>query len=312
MTQEEKGILIIAQGKQRYINMAYTIAMSIKLSNPETSLALVTDSTDPELKKYYHHIIPIDPAFGTGFSQKIQMYTYSPFKKTMYIDVDCMVIQPIDFLWKLFDKHQVSVIGKKIFSGTFIGTTIEALKQHYSFDYLPTFNGGVYYFEKSDLASKVFKLAQEIFYQKYDTLNLWKFNGQPGDEPAMAIAMGVFQIQPVEDNRKGMYTPVGQTGIFKMDALSGYCEFYKHGEKVMPAIMHFGGGYPEAFHYQREQVKIKLVYNYKLPKKLVSAFINTCYNSVYALYVFGYRLVKSFFKKTKFKLTPVLPMFKFE
>lgn len=308
----EKGILIIAQGKQRYIDMAFTIAMSIKLTNPDLQLALVTDSSDDGLKKYYHYIIPIDPAYGIGFSQKMRMYQYSPFQKTMFIDVDCMIIKDINFLWEMFNGHEMSVMGKKKKSGPYIGTTIEALKNFYDFDYLPSFNGGVYYFEKSKQAERIFELAITIFEKKYDELKLWKFDGKPGDEPAMAIAMGVYGVSPVDDNKNGMYTPVGQSGVFKMDALQGVCEFYKNGEKVTPAIMHFGGGYPEAFHYRREQAKIKLVYHYKLPKPLASFFVNACYNPVYIAYVFVYRLLKSVLKRQKLKLTPVMPMFRFE
>ena len=226
-TIAEKGILIIAQGKQSYIDMAYGIAMSIRLTNPHIQLALVTDSTDEGLKKYYHHLIPINPEWGIGFSQKMRMYEYSPFRRTMFIDVDCLVIQNIDFLWQLFDGHDMSVMGKKKYSGQYIGTSIESLKLHYQFDYLPSFNGGVYFFWKSELAEKIFSLALDIFKNRYDELNLVRFNGSAGDEPAMAIAMGVYGVVPVDDQKKGMYTPVGQNGVFKMDALKGYCEFYK-------------------------------------------------------------------------------------
>jgi hypothetical protein len=109
-----------------------------------------------------------------------------------------------------------------------------------------------------------------------------------------------------------MYTPVGQSGVFKMDALQGECEFYKYNEKVNPVIMHFGGGYPEAFHYRRETLKIKLAYSTKLPNKLISFFVNVCYNPIYITYVFGYRLLKAIFKGSKMKMSPLMPMFKFE
>lgn len=311
-TLAEKGILIIAQGKQRYIDMAYAIAMSIRLTNPHLQLALVTDSRDEGVKKYYHHLIPINPQWGIGFSQKMHMYEYTPFKKTLFIDVDCLVIQNIDFLWKLFEEHHMSVMGRKKYSGAYIGTTIELLKKHYSFDYLPSFNGGVYFFEKSELAENVFRLGLDIFNNKYDELNLCKFDGRAGDEPAMAIAMGVYGVVPVDDQKKGMYTPVGQQGVFKMDALKGYCVFYKYDERVTPVIMHFGGGYPEAFHYRRELMKIKLVYHFKLPKPMVSFIVNACYNPIYIGYVFFYRLLKCIVKGHKLKLTPLMPMFRFE
>jgi hypothetical protein len=308
----DRGILVIAQGKQRYIDMAKNIAMSVKLSNPDLQLALVTDSDDKELDTYYLHIIPIRPEFGIGFSQKLHIYDYSPFQRTMFIDVDCLVIRNIDFLWKLFYGKDMSVIGKKKYSGEYIGTSIESLKKQFVFDYLPSFNGGVYYFEKNEAARAIFQFAIEIFKNKYDELGLWKFDGRPGDEPVMAIAMGVNKVEPVDDQKQGMYTPVGQSGVFKMDALAGVCEFYKGGEKVYPSIMHFGGGYPEAFHYRREILKIKLVYNFRLPAKIVSIGVNMLYNTCYIVFVFCYRLIKSVVKRQKFKLTPLMPMFRFE
>jgi hypothetical protein len=308
----EKGILVIAQGKQRYIDMARNIAMSIRLSNPLLQIALVTDSIDQDLKKYYDYVIPIQPEFGIGFSQKINVFNYSPFQKTMFIDVDCLVIDNIDFLWQLFNGKDVSVIGKKVYSGNFVGTTVESLKKQFDFDYLLSFNGGVYYFEKTTIAQKVFNSAIDIFNNRYDDLGLWKFSGRPGDEPVMTIAMGVYRMEPINDNKKGMYTPVGQKGVFKMNGLSGFCEFYKYEEKVNPVIMHFGGGYPEAFHYRREVLKIKLVYNYNLSRKFTNSLVNIFCNPVYIIYVFCYRIIKSVFKRQRLKLTPLMPMFRFE
>jgi len=309
---QERGILIIAQGKQRYIHMARQIAVSLALSNPHISRALVTDSQDEDLKKYYDIIIPIDNTLGIGYSQKLCMNKYSPFTKTMFIDVDCLVIDSIDWLFERFINHPVSVIGKNVMSGPLLGTTVEVLKSKLGINYLPTFNGGVYYFEKGEKAERVFNEALDIFYNKYDELNLWKFSGQAGDEPAMSIAMAINNMQPIDDSAKGMYTPVGQSGVFKMDALKGYCEFYKYDEKVNPAIMHFGGGYPEAFHYKRETMKLRWVYHYKIPRTLASFVINLIYNPPYIIYVFLYRIIKKIVKGGKLKFTPIMPMFRFE
>lgn len=309
---QKYGILIIAQGKERYINMSRQIALSLILSNPHIPRTLVTDCTASDLKNYYDTIIPIDETLGVGYVQKLHMHKYSPYQKTMFIDVDCLVIQNIDWLFQRFNHHPVSVIGKKITSGSLLGTTLEKLNAAIGITYLPVFNGGVYYFEKGPISDHVFDDANRIFKERYDELNLWKFSNQPGDEPVMSIAMALHNMQPIDDEKKGMYTPVGQQGIFKIEALHGFCEFYKYGEKVMPVIMHFGGGYPEAFHYRRETLKIKLAYYYKLPKKIVSVFVNTIYNPAYITYVLGYRLLKLIFKGERFKISPLMPMFRFE
>jgi hypothetical protein len=312
MTDLSKGIIIIAQGKQRYINMAKEIAVSLALSNPKIPRALVTDSADASLNSLYDIILPIDTQLGVGYKQKLHMYEYSPFQKTLFIDVDCMVLQNIDWIFEKFNGKAVSVMGRKVFNGNAIGTSVEKLKNELGIDYLLMFNGGVYYFEKGDLAKQVFNKSVELYHNNYDSLGLIKFGGQPGDEPVMSIAMAMFNMEPIDDEGKGMYTPIGQSGVFKMDVLHGQCEFYKSGVKVTPAIMHFGGGWPEAFHYKREALKLHLVYYYKLPRSFVSILVNGIYNPSYIIYIFFYRIFKKIIKGGPLKFTPLMPMFKFE
>jgi hypothetical protein len=311
--KNEKGILVIAQGHERYLNMACNLAVSLRLTNPHIPLALVTDKATTEAKKIYDYIIDINPQYGIGFSQKIHMDIYSPFEKTLFIDADCLVIDNIDFLWKGFNGKPVSVLGYKKAEGEFLGTTIEQLREKLSFSFLPSFNGGVYYFEKGAAAIAVFSLARELFYNRYDELSLVKFSGKPGDEPVMSLAMGMHNMQPLVDaENRGMFTPVGQHGFFKMNAPTGYCEFLKHGTLVKPVIMHFGGGYPEAFHYRREIRKFRLMYYSGFSKTLAGAWVNFCRNPWYILRVFCYRVAKRIVKGTPFKWKPAKPMFIFE
>jgi len=77
-------------------------------------------------------------------------------------------------------------------------------------------------------------------------------------------------------------------------------------------IMHFGGGYPEAFHYKREAKKLNLVYYYKLPRGLSSFLANAVYNPPYIVFVFMYRIIKKIMKGGPLKLSPVMPVFRFE
>ena len=309
----EKGVLLIAFGKPRYVNFAKNLSSSIRLYNSEIPIALVTDSEDTRLADYFQYIIPLDPEKGSGFSQKMYMNKYSPFQKTLFIDSDCLAVGDISFLFEWMNGQPISVLGKKVFHGSLLGTTIEEIKKKININYLPTFNGGVYYFEKGEESEKVFNLARVIFFEKYKEWGLWLFDGKPGDEPAMSIAMGHFQIEPTADPEyKSMYTPVGQKGIFKMDILKGFCLFNKNDVWVRPTVMHFGGGYPEAFHYKREIAKLNFYSFTKISKPISSFFINLIYNTPYIIFVFLYRLIKWVSGKSKLKFSPLIPMFRFE
>lgn len=314
MTYENYGVLIIATGNIRYAKLAINLAKSIRLNCPFIPIAVVSDHADllNQNPKLFQILVQPNSNWGFGFEQKLKMYDYSPFQKTLFIDADCLVVRDIIELFRLFNGKAVSVLGHFIEKGNFIGTTVEKLTARYGEIQIPTFNGGVYYFEKTELSEKIFRFANKIFYDEYDSLGLIKFNGNRGDEPVMAISMAVHGMTPVSNNCKWMYTPVGQSGVFEMDILKQYCVFFKHGIRVTPAIMHFGGGYPEAFHYRREVRKLDLHLKYKFPKFLASFIVNATWNTVYAGFVFFYRLLKSMIGKAKWKFSPLLPMFKFE
>src|ERR1700749_1001205 len=111
----ERGILTIAQGKKQYIDLAKSLAISLNIHNPGLKKALVTDSDDPELKELYDMVIMADNSIGIGFLQKLYIRDYTPFDETLFIDVDCLCVKSIDFLWGPFNKCDVSVIGRKVF-----------------------------------------------------------------------------------------------------------------------------------------------------------------------------------------------------
>lgn len=312
--KDSLGVLLIAQGKKRYLKMAINLVKSIWINHGKLPVAVVTDiHLDNNQKKYFDFVIPIRDEFGKGFSQKMRMYQYSPFEQTLFIDADCLVIRSFQFILDGFRNKSVAVLGHKIVKGPYIGTTVENIKQFYpKINEFPMFNGGVYYFEKSSEAKEVFDFANFIFNDRYFEMGLHLFNGKPGDEPAMAIAMAKYNCFVLEDNGIGMFTPVGISGTISIDVLKKKCYFTKHNKLVNPSIMHFGGGYPEAFHYRRELAKINFYLTTHLPKPIVSASINFFYNSSYAIYVFFYRTLKFILKRKRMKLLPILPMFKFE
>ncbi|MEJ8801769.1 hypothetical protein [Pontibacter sp. H249] len=306
-----RGIITIATGNKRYLEMAKNLAKSLTLNMPSVSKAVITDSIDHEFHSYYDFVIPVDKGKGNGIIQKLYIYDYSPFDETIFIDVDCLVVREFNFLWTLFQNEDVSVIGRKVFSGKIWGSTIENFKAKLNIEYLLSFNGGVYYFKKNKIAEQVFNKAKTLV-TSYDELGIDRHRGGINEEPLMSLAMGIFRMNSIDDERLGMYTPVNLKGTINIDVLKGKCEFVKGDTLVSPAIMHFGGGYPEAFHYRRESRKIDLVYQFKLNRSFTSSLVNIIYNSLYVPYVFIYRLIKCLIKGEKMKLKPLIPTFRFE
>jgi hypothetical protein len=306
-----RGIITIAQGKKRYIDMAVNLAISLKRVCPDIPLGVITDSTDENLKKHFDYILPVNKEYGIGLVQKLHIYEYSCFDETLFIDADCLAVRSIEFLFESFKEHEISCIGHRRTVGKLFGLEASDIMNRLNIPYVIGHNGGVYYFKKGTKAKDIFDKAISML-PDYDKIGIERLRGSINEEPLLAFAMSMAGIFPVDDRGEGMRTPVGQKGVFKMDILRGYCEFYKHGEKVTPAIMHFGGGYPEAFHYRRETTKIRWVYYFKTSRTFTSFIVNTIYNPPYIVYVFLYRIIKKILKGGQLKLTPIMPMFRFE
>lgn len=306
----QRGIITIGTGAQKYIDMAIYLAMSCRMHSPNIPLAVVTDSTDPALKKYFDIIIPADPAFPKGIAHKVYVADYTPFEETIFIDGDCLVVRDISMMFDWFKKSNVTAIGLQKSEGIFFGLDFNTLRERTGIPWIGAINGGTYYFKKNDTAKKVFDKAKELL-TRYNEIGFAKLRGGYNEEGLMAVAMATYGELPYDDKGTGMRTPMGQSGQFRMDVLKGYCSFIKHGTLVSPAIMHFGGDCMETFFYRREVRKLKLAEK-GVPKGMASFVVNVSYNSVYTVFVFGYRLAKAVTGRAKFKLKPWMPMYRFE
>jgi len=249
-----QGIMTIAHGAQKYVDMAKALGLSLKRTNPDVPRALVTDSKDPELLALYDIHIPHRPEFGNGLRQKLYLDVYTPFRHTLFIDSDCLVIKDVSHIWKLFAGHSVGVVGSAVTEGYWFGNIAEMLKTIGAKE-LPKFNGGIYYIEKGEKSQQVCEVARDVL-ANYEAYGCKPLKGGPNDEVAYALAMGKVGVPAVQDAGNTMRTPIGIRGWFGVDSLSGYCRFVKRGVVVEPAIVHFAGRYAHSAFYFREVEKL--------------------------------------------------------
>ena len=67
----KRGILTLAQGHQRYIDMAVRLAQSIRLNSPGLPIAVVTDRSEKEMRPWFDAVVKVDPQHGMGLVQKL-------------------------------------------------------------------------------------------------------------------------------------------------------------------------------------------------------------------------------------------------
>jgi len=302
------GILTIATGEERYINMAKLLAISLIKTDPEIKRAIVTDRPAFEFDGLYDIVIPCRSDVGTGLFHKLYLDQYTPFEETLFIDADSIIIRSIISTISLCRNHAFVVFGDQISSGDWY-MDVRAICRRFSLPSIPLFNGGIYYFKDKVIAKKVYEKARELS-QNYTSLKLHEFRGSINEEPLISIAMALCGLDAVDDKGKGMRTPIGIIGKLNIDVLNHQCSFQKENELTEPAIMHFAGSYADAFHYCREKTKLLLWwYCRPVPTWLLSFFVNITFNSVYGTFVFFKRVAKVILKRKKLEFNNYLPVF---
>src|SRR5947209_1532459 len=216
-----RGIITVAFGSERYLRMARLLAESLDLHAPDLPRALVTDSTDRKLTALYDYVLPYQPEWGKGWLYKLHLNDCSPFRETLYIDCDCIVVGGLDHIWRLFADIPFGVEGRQVSDGEFVGDVAERCSS-LGVESIPRFNGGMYYFDDSDAAAAVFDTARGLM-SRYDELGLQPHaRGISNDEPVVSMALATHGIRAVDDGGTTMRTPIDIRGPLHIDVLRGY------------------------------------------------------------------------------------------
>lgn len=274
--KNSKGIITIAYGDPKFLKMAKALALSLKNVNDNTPRAIVTDFfRDEELNSLFDFIIDLNPEYGYDHAQHAYLDIYSPFDITLFIDADSLVFKPLNIVWEIFEGHNFCVHGNKISTGHW-HFDVEKVKGIYGVDSIPAFNGGMYYFDKSEKAKIVFEHARELI-PKYYKIGLEEFHkGGISDEALICLGMLKAKIDPIKDYGKTMRTPLGIKGRLHLDILSNKAWFQKYEDIVEPAVVHFCYVY-QIFHiYKREIAKLKM-----FPKMKSLGLKSFIINSIY-------------------------------
>ncbi len=259
------GVLTIATGKAQYIEQAKSLARSCRLHNPALSIAIVTDSRDPTLGRFFNHVISRRPELGGPFRQKLSVEQYTPYERTLYIDSDCLVTGPLDHLRKLVDDRDFAIHGQPISSG-FWYTDIAALIARLGVAGVPKFNSGLFCLRKGQPVDDLLARARDILdhHESFDLIRT--HDNQCGDEPALSIAMAEAKIAAVPDDGTGQGGTIDWVDPrLEIDVPRGYCRYISPDHEIRPPVAHFlahGWRRPE---YRREVLKIRLAHDYHFP-----------------------------------------------
>jgi len=254
------GIITCAFGSAEHLQMARALALSVKL-HWGGAMALVTDA-DVEPDGIFTHIVKYRPEYGQRFEQKLFLDYYTPFKKSLYIDSDCLLCGSPQRDLEALQGLSFAVFGANCRSGyhELWGVNVEDWIRRHQLESVPLFNAGVIYFECSPAASLIFDIARE-WRLKYDELGCRRvLNGMISDEVCFAIAMAKTGNRAVEWGWPRLNcVPNGVRGGIKISVMRSAASVRIQGARYDPLILHFAGKWRGEPVYTRERARMSLL-----------------------------------------------------
>lgn len=171
-----KGILVVAQNNYKidYVEQAIVLALSLKLTNPDIPISIVTDDKvskkDVEL---FDKIIPIpwdDLAAGQDWKIKNRWKVYhaSPYDETIVMDTDMLVLENINHWWNFLKNYDLYFTTNVLTYRNEIVSS-DYYRKTFTKNNLPNVYTGIYYFKKSNFTEIFFNNLEIVFknWQKF-------------------------------------------------------------------------------------------------------------------------------------------------
>lgn len=164
--------------KDDYVKQAYLCALSIRASNPDCKICLITnDLLDEKTNRVFDDVVEIpwdDQSKNSEWKieNRWKIYHACPYEQTFVLDSDMLVLDNLEHWWNsLADKDLFFTSHVYSYRNTLITNTHyrKSFVQHE----LPNVYCGVFYFRKSDKTHEFFKWLElvmnnwELFYGQY-------------------------------------------------------------------------------------------------------------------------------------------------
>lgn len=168
-----RGFFTIAQGAS-YQRMAYALALSLKISQPDglnnLSIGVSADEKDDVLWKYrevFDQVIEIpwgDHAQTSDWKLENEWKAIhmTPYDETIKLDADMLFPSDISQWWNVLQESDgVFATTPRTYRGEII--TNDYYRKTFTENNLPNVYTAMFYFKKNDINFELFKLAEDIF-----------------------------------------------------------------------------------------------------------------------------------------------------
>jgi len=174
-----KGFVVIAQNSQDdYVLQACLLAMSIKATQKESNICLITNDTVPDEYISLFDVIKEIPWSDSASDKewkvdnRWKLYHASPYDETIILDTDMLVLQDLENWWTFLKNYELFFVSKVYtYRGELI--TSDYYRKTFTANSLPNLYAGFHYFKKCEFSKDFYSWLElvmnnwEFFYGKY-------------------------------------------------------------------------------------------------------------------------------------------------
>ena len=173
-----RGAVYIITQDPRYVDLLLTSAASLKRAMPDLPITVFSQFAVDS--PFFERVVPVEPT-QDGFYDKSRLIQNSPYERTLFIDADTYVVEPVPELFELLDQFDCAATHEEYVS-TDWHNRYPRPDIPSSF---PEFNTGILLLKRSDRLNRVLEQWGSL-YREY----LEQKPGQPiNDQPFFGVAV---------------------------------------------------------------------------------------------------------------------------
>jgi hypothetical protein len=150
-----RGLVTLAAGDARYLEMAVDLALSARAHSP-LPIALVADTPTARraAERYagvFDEVRALPPRFRDGRARKYGVPEATPWERAIFIDADCFLLGPLERFWEELRETDFALVGERIGIDrreVHHGFETRALIARFGLPWYLKSNSGVFYFRR--------------------------------------------------------------------------------------------------------------------------------------------------------------------
>jgi len=193
---DEQGYVILAinSDKVDYLNCARTLTKTIKHWDPSAKVCLITDATQSNDPIYDHYRVIDNVDLENPWANDWRVFKNSPFRETIKLEADMLIVSDISHWWTLF-RHRDVVVSTGCRNWLDQDSPARNYRSVFDHNHLPDVYNAVTYWRLSETAREFFDLVRDIFANWSQFRQLLKFAPETADTD-LVYAMAAEIIGP--------------------------------------------------------------------------------------------------------------------